>query len=182
MRRSGLANLREAVASYFDYYAVPAVVAPVGLRYRNFILNADPRGANRVVFIPGEFDGSNAPKARKYGALSKGSRNHASVENPRELAAWERPVTVSCWSAPVPGNTADESATIDAAEDLLEQVVRAIHYSGMADIKWGAVQINTASSETAFGVELLLSLVQSGPLLDVTLETVQPMPALAGRG
>ncbi len=122
--RSGLLRLRDSVAAYFEEWAVGAVVAPVGLKYRSFTLNAAPGGANRVVFIPGEFDGNNAPKARKYGSLSREVENHSTANNPKEIASWERPFTVSIWSAPVPGLSKEEGDTIGGAEDLLEQVVR----------------------------------------------------------
>ncbi len=177
--KSGLLRLRNAVAAYFELFQVPAVVAPVGLKYRSFALNqAAPGGANRVVFIPGEFDGSNAPKARKYGEISRSSRNHASVDNPREIASWDRPITISCWSAPVPGAPRDEGETIGLAEDLLEKVVRAVHESGLSDITWGGVIINAPATENGFGVELLLAATQRGPLFGVTLEYAQPTPKL----
>ncbi len=176
--RSGLLQLRNAVAAYFEAYAVPAEVTPVGLKYRSFNLNQSMGGANRVVIIPGKFDGNETPRARDYGALSRDSMNHASVVNPRELVSWERPFTVSCWSAPVPGASNDEGATINLAEDLLEQVVRAVHESGMADIEWGGILINSPNVENGFGVELLLSATQTGPLFDTTLEYVQPTAAL----
>ncbi len=173
--RSGLLQLRNAVAAYFESYAVPVEVPPVGLRYRSFNLNQSfPANANRVVFIPGKFDGNETPRARDYGVLSRESMNHAQVINPRELVAWERPFTISCWSAPVPGQKTDEGATLNLAEDLLEQVVRAVHESGLADITWGNVVINSPNVENGFGVELLVSASQLGPIFGVTLDYVQP--------
>ncbi len=180
--RSGLLRLRDSVAAYFLEWAVGAVVAPVGLKYRSFTLNASPGGANRVVLIPGEFDGSNAPKARKYGALSRETENHASVNNPKEIASWERPFTISIWSAPVPGLSKEEGDTIGAAEDLLEQVVRAILESGMADITLSSILINSQLQENGFGVELLLSGSQRSPLFGVTLDYVKAKPAIDATG
>src|SRR5262245_38441794 len=88
--RSGILVLRNACAQYFEENDGPATVALVGLKYRSFQLNVQaPRGANRVVFIPGEFDGTPEPKKpRKYGRLSRMNRNAGSVYNPRELLAW----------------------------------------------------------------------------------------------
>lgn len=177
--RSGLTFLRDAVATYFQEYDVPAVVAKIGLKYRSFGINQNPMGgANRVVFIPGEFGGGTTVSARKYGTLTRGNRNHASVVNPRELLSWDRPFTLSVWAAPPKGEASDEGATITAAEDLLEQVVRAVNSAGMADITWGAVTINSPPSDNGFGVELLVSATQRGPLFDLTLDTVQAKPAV----
>jgi hypothetical protein len=177
--KSGLQYLRDRVAEYFESYAVPAVVADIGLKYRSFNLNVSaPNGANRVVFIPGKFDGSNALRPREYGELGRDTYNHASVENPREIVSWERPFTISCWSSPEPGKASDEGATIAKAEDLLEQVVRAVHEACGADIMWGSVIINSPPSENSFGVELLVFATQKGPLFDKTLEWVQATPGL----
>lgn len=171
--RSGLGVMRDAVYAYFEERSIPAVVAEVGLKYRSFIINqAALGGGNRVVFIPGEFDGSSEPKPRAYGSLSRDTRNHSSVSNPRELLAWDRPVTLSVWAAPET-MAYNESANVLAAENLLEQVARAVHTACLADIEWGKVVINTAPENT-FGVEFLVSLIQHGPLFDVTREYVQP--------
>jgi hypothetical protein len=166
------------VADYFTAYGVSAVVAEVGLKFRSFALNQNaPGGGNRVCFIPGKFDGNGAPRLRAYGALDRNVRNHASVENPRELLNWNRPATISVWSAPVPGNKDNEGATINLAEDLLEQVVRAVNTAGLADITWGDVVYN-APVENPFGVEFLVSITQRGPLFDVTREYVQATPSI----
>ncbi len=177
--RSGISQLRDMVAAYFVEHSVEAMVAEVGLKYRTFQLNqSNPSNANRVVFIPGEYDGGTAVKPRRYGSLDRASRNHASVVNPRELLNWERPITISVWSAPVPGAARDEGSTIAIAEDLLEQVVRAVHSSGMGDITWGSVTINAPPVENSFGVELLVSITQRGPLFDTTLDYAQPIASM----
>lgn len=177
--RSGLLQLRNAVAVYFEEYDVGAAVAPVGLKYRSFTLNQSaPANANRVVFIPGVFDGNEKPKPRDYGVLSRRVRNSSSVQNPRELLTWDRPITISCWSAPEAGNSKDEGATLNLAEDLVEQVVRAVQVHSHADIEWGAVTINMPSTENNFGVELLLAITQRGPLYGVTLDYAQPRAVL----
>lgn len=177
--RSGLLQLRNAVAIYFEEYSIPATVAPVGLKYRSFALNQSaPGNANRVCFIPGVFTGGEKPAPRDYGTLSRTGRNHASVVNPRELLSWDRPITLSCWSAPEAGNSRDEGTTIGLAEDLLEQVVRAVHTAGLADITWGGVTINMPTTENSFGVELLVAISQRGPLYGVTLDYAQPTAAL----
>jgi hypothetical protein len=189
--RSGLVYLRDSVAAYFETNSIPATVALVGLKYRSFTLNQNqPTNANRVVFIPGEFDGGNALKPRAYGELTRKTRNATSVVNPRELLHWERPITLSIWSAPLPGFPESEQGSIAVVENLLEQVVRAtynvqINNSGngipislSASIEWGSVIINSPPTENAFGVELLVSAIQKGPLFDVTLNYAQATPAL----
>ena len=172
--RSGLLYLRNAVEKYFEDNDVPALVTKVGLKYRSFQRQSAPSNANRVVFIPGEFTGELAPKLRRYGALSRATRNHASVVNPRELLAWDRPFTLSIWSAPVPGASENEGETVGVAEDLLEQVARAITYAEAADVIWGEVDIIAPPVEGAFGVELLAHAIQRGPLFDVARDVVVP--------
>ncbi len=177
--KSGLLRLRDLVFAYFEEHEIAAIVAPVGLKYRSFALNQAPGGANRVVFVPGEFDGSNAIKPRRYGSLTRESRNHASAGNPRELASWDRPITLCIWSAPVAGVPRDEGETLGAAEDLLELVVRAVHEAGGADVTWGAVTINAPPQENGFGIELLVSLTQRGPLFGATLDYTMAGPVLS---
>ena len=172
--RSGILLLRDATAEYFAEHSVPATVADVGLKYRSFALNQGPGGGNRVVFIPGKFDGTLSPKPRAYGTLDRKSRNHAQVGNPRELLNWDRPITISVWSAPEPGKAYDEGASVAKAEDLLEQVARAVQEFDAASIAWGEVLINAPPQENAFGVELLAMITQRGPLFDRTLEYSQP--------
>jgi hypothetical protein len=110
---SGLQFLRDQVAQYFIDNNIPAVVAKVGLKYRSFQTNTNvPGGANRVCFIPGEYDGTSALKPRKYGEISRLTRNASSVNNPRELAQWERPCTISVWSAPDPTAPQEEDLAL----------------------------------------------------------------------
>lgn len=175
--RSGIVYLRNQVAAYFQDYSVPATVAPVGLKYRSFTLNQHPSAnANRVVFIPGKFDGDVKAK-RDYGSLSRETRNSAYVNNPRELASWDRPITISIWAAPTPGQRHDEQDAIAVVEDLLEQTVRGLQSAGHGSIHFGAVTI-PVPGEGIFGEELLLHIIQVGPLLDVTLEIVQASPGV----
>lgn len=172
--RSGILALRNAVAAYFADNAINAAVSPVGLKYRSFALNQSPSaGANRVVFIPGEFDGDPKIKARKYGALTREGRNAGSVVNPRELLSWARPITISIWSGPQPGQNQDEGLNVGIAEDLLEKVVQAVQVFGKASLHWGEILINAPPVENSFGAELLVGLTQIGPLYDITYDYVQ---------
>lgn len=175
--RSGIVYLRNQVADYFQSYSVPATVAPVGLKYRSFTINQSaPGNGNRVVFIPGVFDGDVKAK-RAYGSLSRETRNSSFVVNPREIASWERPITISVWAASVPGRRPDEEDSIAVVEDLLEQVVRALQATAASAIHFGEVSIPVPGEDT-FGAELLLHVVQVGPLYDVTLSVVQASPAV----
>jgi hypothetical protein len=180
--RSGLVYLRDRVADYFGCNAIPATVAPVGLKYRFFVLNASPGGANRIVFIPGEFDGEGTPKSRKYGSINRETRNSASVVNPPEIANWDRPFTVSVWGAPAPGKVEDEQAAIAIVEDLLEEVVRAVQEGVASAVTWGEVLIKSPPQENGFGVELLASAILHGPFYGRTLDVVQAQPAISRTG
>ena len=187
---SGLQFLRDQVALYFKEEEIPAIVAKVGLKYRSFQINvSSPGGANRVVFIPGVFDGTNSPKARPYGELSRKTRNASAVNNPRELAQWERPCTISVWAAPSPSDLQDEEKSLVLVEDLLEKVVRGLYSSALVipedtemsfsvagAFSLGAVTVNAPPTESGYGVELLVSLMLRGPFFDKTLDVVFPTP------
>lgn len=180
--RSGLVYLRNAVEKYFEAFAVEATVGLVGLKYRFFKLNQDRlTNANRVVFIPGEFDGDDAVKPRRYGTINRATDNSASVVNPREIAHWDRLFTLSVWAPPTPGDVADEQGAVAAAEDLLEQVLRAAQAthdpfdatrSIGASIQWGDVTIKSPPNEKSFGAELLIGGLMLSPFYDITLDYV----------
>jgi hypothetical protein len=184
---SGLQFLRDQVAGYFLAEDIPAVVAKVGLKYRSFQMNVTSLGgANRVVFIPGKFDGSAQGKARDYGTLSRNTRN-SSVSNPREIAEWERPCTISVWSAPDPTAPQEEDLALVLVEDLLEKVVRGLYsaalvipdnseenFSTSGAFSLGAVAVNAPPTESGYGVELLVQLTLRGAFVDKTLDVVYP--------
>jgi hypothetical protein len=190
---SGLQFLRDQVDAYFKSEEIPAVVAKVGLKYRSFQINTTtPGGANRVVFIPGVFDGSPSGKARPYGELSRKTRNASAVNNPRELAQWERPCTISVWAAPAASDLQDEERSLSLVEDLLEKVVRGLYsaaefnpedtemsFSVSGAFSLGVVTVNAPPTESGYGVELLVSLMLRGPFFDKTLDVVFPTPVQA---
>lgn len=178
--KSGILVMRNTCADFFTEWSIPAVVTPVGAKYRSFQTQSPTLGGNRVTFIPGEFDPSSAPKPRKYGKIDRASSNAASVRNPRELASWERPITIAVWSAPAPGQAQDEGMSVAVAEDLVEKVFQALAPFG-ASIQPGEVTIQTPPTDGAFGVELFIRLVQTGPIYDVALEYAQAIivPTLA---
>lgn len=70
-RKSGLLFMRDEVARFFQEQNIPAVVVPVGVKYRSFTSNqSEPRGAGRVCFIPGTFDPDSPQKRRDYGRFT----------------------------------------------------------------------------------------------------------------
>lgn len=178
-RRSGLLYLRDGVAAYFEAFGVNASVANVGLKYRSFSLNqSQPSNANRIVFIPGVFDGKPELQPRKYGSISRATRNTGSVVNPREIAEWDRPFTVSIWAAPLPGKAYAEDESVGVVEDLLECLVRAVQTVALATVVWGDVIISAPPVENSFGTELLVGATQIGPLFDISYDYVQPSTML----
>lgn len=184
--RSGLLHLRNSVAEYFALYKVPAEVPPVGLKYRSFNSQNAPSG-NRVCFIPGDFDGTAVPRARAYGSISRVNFNSVSVVNPRELARWDRIFTIAIWGNQPPGKLQDESAALEVAEGLLEQVARAMqmtkvgNHSAAASWQWGEVFENAPPVENPYGCELLVKCTMASPLFDRTLDVVQAKPGTITR-
>ncbi len=190
--QTGLQFLRDQVAKYFLDESIPAVVAKVGLKYRSFQLNVSPDAtANRICFIPGDFDGTNSTKARKYGELSRETRNATSVVNPRELAQWERTCTISVWAAPDPSALQEEDLSLINAEILLEQVIRGLYsaaditpdtpvtsFSVSGAFSMGEVFVNAPPVESGYGVELLVHILLRGPFFDKALEVVFPRPRI----
>lgn len=178
---SGLRYLRDGVAKAFAEAGAPVVVAPVGLKYRGFGLNQGPSGGNRIVFIPGEFDGKSGPQQpRRYGTVSRQGRNACSVQNPREIASWERVFTVSIWAGPIPGAGNDEGQSGEQAELLLELFIRALHTVAtpegvpvIASLLFGDLTLVAPPTDNSFGAELLLTMTQVTPIFGVTHEYVQ---------
>jgi hypothetical protein len=176
-RKSGLLFLRDEVARFFEEQAIPATVGLVGAKYRSFTANqSEPRGAGRVVFIPGAFDPDNPNKRRDYGRFT-GPRQHESVWNPRELWCWEKIVTISIWSAPVLGESYDEQKSTGIVEDLLEVTMQAIRFTQGADYVPDTLTI-APLSDGGYGVELLTAGLIKGPIFDVTYPTAAPSTSL----
>jgi hypothetical protein len=177
--RSAITYIRDSVAAYLDGIAV---VAKVGLKYRSFTLNQDPLvGANRVVFIPGVFEGDTEVKVRDFGGISRATQNTSSVVNPAEIGMWEKPLTISIWAAQPVGTAGDEGAAQDAAEDLLEQVFRALvsvrdpstGQSIAASLIFGPIRLQSPPSDNGFGCEILWQVNVLCPLFGPSHEVVQ---------
>lgn len=175
MNRSGIVAIRERLIHYFEQNRVPAEVPPVGLKYRSFTLNQNPiSGAGRVCLIPGVFDGQPNLTPRRYGVLTR-EILATHVSNPRELLAWKRPITISVWGAPIAGQEENEGASIENAETLLEQVVRALATGSFeASLEWSDVTLVAPPTESSFGAELLVTITQTAPFLDKGFEIAYP--------
>lgn len=189
MPRSGLIALADGVRRYFEANGVAAVVA-VGLKQRFFQINQGPGGASRIVFIPGDFDGTEGSRPLDEGEIGD-PMGHTST-NPRELAQWSRVCTVAVWGVDTT-KLEDEALQIEATEDLLERTVEAIHnctgevrdvddlgrpitavlgHLG-ADVTWGKISGVYPPLENGFGRELLLRFTLSGPLYDQPIAMVR---------
>lgn len=185
MNRAGLPALVRGVRAYFAAYGVTANVV-LGWNARNSQINQGPGGANRVCFIPGEFDGSTgAPKVAKAGTMDRNAAQNFVSHNPRmrALAWWHEPITVSCWAVD-PSQPQDEESQIEATNALQEATVAAIHNAtdpvtgfavGFANIEeWGAVGWTLPPGENAFGRELTFGLTLLSPLFDAPIQLVTP--------
>ena len=165
MNRSGLAALVEHVTGYVAARQ-PGTSVVYGKRERAKQTNQGDGGANRIAFklVP-----------KKPHALSGAKWPGGSPA--RSLVTWERLVEVSVWAADA-NDPNDETLQLQAVEDLLEVAVQAIHDFGRADIVFLDVTPNEEPVERSFGVELVMTFKQKGPLFDEQLETQFPDPAV----
>lgn len=198
MNRSGLIALSDGVRAFFQANSVSASVPPVGWRYRSFQVNQGPGGGSRVCFIPGKIDPTapGVPKVLDAGQITQPRQAGASgpkvggpgvyAGNPRPLRWWHKVVTVSIWGVDISDPSNDE-LQLAATEDLFEATIQAMHHAvdpvsgsavGLADIEITDAQWVLPPVEMAFGRELVLFIVQNGPLFDLPVETTTPQPAI----
>lgn len=184
--RDGLITLADSVRNYFKVLNISAQVLPVGLKYRSLW------ASSRVVFVPGEFDGTDTTKPLREGRLT--APQHMKSDNPRELVTWERVATV-CVYAFDPSAPSNEQAQIEAATLLLEQTIQAMWnasrtpptppglpgtkefgLAGQASLRFddGTVTRAYPPSDLGYGAELLVTFTQLGPLFDTYQPTVVP--------
>lgn len=194
MARSGLLFLRDSVAQYFESLGITAAVKPVGLKYRSF--NDRP---GRVVFIPGQFDGSNDLRPRPYGELSRQVKSHSQFQgdgfwdgssdpnfdplnpvpvtqpvdsiNPRELFQWDKAITISVWAASTSRERQDDQSQYDNTEDLFELVLQGCQQAIGADFVPRQLFRVSPPEESSYGEEILLWARTRGPLFDATAGT-----------
>jgi hypothetical protein len=178
--RSGLKALSAGVASYFSQNNVQAVVGKIGWRSRFRVDNQGPGGGSRVIFIPGEYDGSTDFKPMKGGELTKPRHSHVEA---RELVWWRKTVTLSVWGADRI-NPDDDEAQIEATEALFEWAVRGVHNAidpmsgrpvGLADVVWKDVTWVKPPSERAFGLEMLVTFEHQAAMFDVAGDLAYPL-------
>jgi hypothetical protein len=205
--KNGLLALRDGVAAYFLAQGVPATVGQVGIKYRYFQVNEGPGGAMRVVFMPGEYDGSDAPRTRRGGTLSpprkasgQDSKRFAvpslsdpsgfvpgpSTLNPAPLASNTEIATVSVWAVD-PLDPQDEESAYIATFDLFELTLEAMHravdpdtgvHVGVANLRPGDYLWSTPVGERAFGRELLYSFEHKGLFFFQPIDKATPQPAI----
>ena len=188
--RSGLVALSDGVRAFFADHQVPAIVTPVGWRYRTFQTNQGPGGGSRVCLIPGKIDPSSAgpPKVADAGSFvgASQSANRAGNGGPRPLATWAKIVSLSVWAVD-PSDPSDDQLQFEASENLLEWTYRALHAAvdpvTGRNAGLGGVQLQDAAwvlppVERAFGRELVAWFVLSGPLYDLVPRIAFPTPGL----
>ena len=195
--RSGLIALADGMRAYFAKFNVPAVVTPVGWRYRTFQMNQGPGGGSRVCLIPGKIDPSQpgvpsvldagtfaqprlaTPGPRLGGALSLGG-------NPRPLASFHKIVSLSIWAVD-PTDTSNDELQFAALEGLLDWTYQAMHNAvdpvtkknvGLGDIDLTDAVWTTPPVERAFGRELVAYFLHHGPILDQAVGITTPQPSV----
>jgi hypothetical protein len=174
--RSGFSFLVEGVRAYFLDQSYPTAIH-VGVKAYFEQWNQGAGGADRVVFIPGEFHGEQVYRSRPYGSLQPKLGNQTSGF--QEVAQWTRPITIACWAPPSLEAPTDELLQNDRTEQLFEAVRVAAQVVQAADIAWGDVERVAPPQERAFGEAILIHAEQRGPLYYPALQRVFPSPAVA---
>ncbi len=164
-----------------EYLEARRVVAQVlfGRRERARRVNQGAGGANRIVFQPGDDGG----RLGQIGPVHQpGPRDIAAGISARSLANLSAVYTVYVWaSAPASSGgasqsrTRDELADFEAAEDLLQWTVRAVHWAFDGHSQWGELSVVPEPVELANGVELKASLTVGFPLYDTPNTRVFPV-------
>lgn len=174
---SGISALVRAVGAYFEDNGVAAQV----------LFGMTKRGEwakSRVVFIPGHYDGSEAPRPMAGGVFDAPQQKESL--NPRELTAWIRAITVSIFAVD-PTNVTDEEAQNTALENLLESTQQAMWNAidpisqknvGGPGIKFLDSLVVQPPVQMAYGREILMWCTMQTPLFDLPEQVRTPTPAL----
>lgn len=190
---TGFRMLFEGVRTFFASHQWSESVE-AGWKAREQILNQGPGGAGRIVLVHGKVPPGNVtgpydagtieqPRiAQRRGSVAAGNY----VDNPRPLRQWSRIVTLSVWGVDAT-QLDDDVAQSDAAEELLERAMQAIHSAvyidpdngsqtpaGLADVKWQGLVWNVVSQNFGFGRELLAYFTHAGPLYDQAIGLAYP--------
>jgi|HubBroStandDraft_6_1064221.scaffolds.fasta_scaffold10345_3 hypothetical protein len=187
--RSGIAGLVRGVREYFRIRGETTAIH-LSWKARDRKDNAGPGGANRVIFIPGEFDAATGePKALPAGRLTRDApMNFASVD-PRvgPLLWWQYPATCAVWAVD-PEHPQDDERSIEFVEALVELTIQGIHNAvdpetctpaGFANIiEWGDAAWTRPPQEAAFGKELCFGFTLLVPMLAAPVGIAYPSPVV----
>jgi hypothetical protein len=188
----GIKALADGVRAQFLANSSPVIVPPVGWDQRNQQQNysAVP-GGGRVIFMPGQYDGSaGAPKPIDGGEFSRDLKFQSL--NPRENVGWDSWVTCSVWAVDPTRMMQEEDqilATLDLVESTLQAINMATHTSadgsiqtvGQANIKFNGktTWVLPPSTVTTFGREFVFSFVQRCRWLNAAYGIAYPQPEVS---
>lgn len=163
----GLVSFVDRVQEYFTDHGVTAAVL-LGRREVWRQDNQGPGGANRVVFSPGD-------KGGRFGQIAAAHQpgHRRTRGNARSLVNREALFVVSVWAVDN-SDVTNERLQFLAADDLLEQTVRAVHWAAGGHYAWSSCDVRPDPNEIAFGVEYVASLTFRYPLLDVEVPIGTP--------
>lgn len=167
-RLSGVEKLLDDVKASLASWGVGADVS-LGWKQATKQTNQGAGRANRVVFIPSEPNGAGG---KIVATKQPGYRVQPDGTSVRALYDWERAMVVSIWAVDKTA-PADEGAQILATENLFEQVMAAVQYSGQCTATWGSVTWTPAPVEHMFGRELRAQLTLRHPMFDRSDELVE---------
>ncbi len=174
---SGVAALFQGVKDYFDAIGDGTSVV-FGYRERAKQINQGLGQANRVIFLPGDPNGSGGKLGatpRDVGRRQLNDEDGNRIADIRPLASWERQFSISIWGVDKDAPR-DELAQAVATENLFEHTLRAIEGfegAGGMNLAWGAVTW-TVAKENTFGTELLVGLALAHPLMEAPEEVGFP--------
>lgn len=195
--RPALIALADGMRVYFQQNNVPAVVAPVGWRYRQFNINEGPGGGSRVCLIPGKIDPSSpgVPKVIEAGRFGDpqlqgpGPRMGGPMSgagNPRHLAAFYKIVSLSIWAVDT-SDTSNDELQLAALENLLDWTYQAMHNAvdpvtgqavGLADVELTDAVWTLPPVDRAFGRELVAYFELHTPIFDAPVGVTTAQPAI----
>lgn len=187
IRTPHIVALYSAVKDFFAAQSWNASIA-FGRKARDLIINQGPGGANRVVFIPGALDpNQTAPSSVDAGEFTE-PRGPGGT-NPRRLYWWHQPATLSIWAVDTSDLTDDakqHAALVTLIEQTMIAIRRAVYTDvngnklnvGLADVRPQNAQYRAPPVNLRFGDEFFCHLDLNGPILDLTIDTTTPQPAI----
>jgi hypothetical protein len=184
MARDAYLTLAQAMRTYLGANE-HAVEVSVGLRARFELVNQGPGGANRIVLIPGRYNGEELPAILDGGTFE--NRLGLQSIDPRELVQVSHMVTLSIWGVDTSAPQ-DEGKQQAATNRILELAKRAVHNAldpllgdplgadrdSEGNDTWRDFSRVYHSLESGFGLELLVRFEMQGPLFDAPQERVYP--------